>query len=594
MEKTSLPIRFIGIAALIQGILLTLIYRSVENEMWPGSDPVWLAAITTFTLALPFLLFMTITKDNIVSALRYMLPISIVLAAIGAYAGLQLVPQERIDDDLSIALFIFTTQIAIFKALMYVQHFLNKQAISYHNLFKFSWRNFITYGECLLFTVIFWGILHLGAGLFSILGIDIFSELLSKDWVIIPTLSVAFGLAVAIFRNITHTTDNIATILQTLIKFLLPVLSIVSLSFLVTLPFTGLDKLWKTGSGSLLLMWLQALTLFFLNSVYKDDPNNRPYHLVLHRLIYLSILALPVYSVIVSYGLSLRIEQYGLTVSRCWAVIICVLLSCFAIGYTLSIFRQFDAWIHGVHKVNSIMGVVVMLSMLLVNTPLLNLQAISANNLIDRYVATTHVNEFQWTELDIRYFESYLGRQGYLALQALKNDIKDTDPTLLARIEQAYQPKVTKDDTFTQVDFEQNLTLWPNADAIPQTLINALFKEETKNEWHNAYANQYFLLAIDLNNDGLPELISITQTDYSAFAEMWQQNPADNKWSSTSMHSSQLQRDIPIGRLVQQNAIQVTQPQWHDLHIGPLTFQVEPTPINQSKISEDNTEDSKD
>ncbi|WP_257172683.1 DUF4153 domain-containing protein [Colwellia sp. M166] len=112
-----------------------------------------------------------------------------------------------------------------------------------------------------------------------------------------------------------------------MIKFLLPALTVVSLGFLATLPFTGLDTLWQTGTGSMLVMWLQALTLFFVNTVYQDASHERPYHHILHRLIFIGVAVLPIYSLISLYGNWLRIDQYGLTVDRCWAVLICVLLA---------------------------------------------------------------------------------------------------------------------------------------------------------------------------------------------------------------------------------------------------------------------------
>ncbi|CAM4361642.1 hypothetical protein PSOS111911_15560 [Pseudoalteromonas ostreae] len=63
---------------------------------------------------------------------------------------------------------------------MYIQQLIGNEAISYSQLFKLSWRNFILFAECWLFVLIFRGILQLGAALFNALEITFFSELLKK------------------------------------------------------------------------------------------------------------------------------------------------------------------------------------------------------------------------------------------------------------------------------------------------------------------------------------------------------------------------------------------------------------------------------
>ena len=470
----QLPKPLIIIISLIQGLLLTLLYRSVESEIWPSTEPLWLISFVTFTLSFPLFFLLSITKNNISATFKYLLPYSILLSLLGAYVGYQQEPVNYITNWSVVAIFAFTALIASFKALMYIQPYINQQEITYESLFKISWRNFIIFNECWLFVLIFWGILHLGAGLFSVIEINFFKELLNNNWFVIPTLNIAFGFAIIVFRNIASTTDTISTILQTLIKFLLPVLTIVSLSFLATLPFTGLVNLWKTGSGSLLVMWLQALTLFFINAVYQDSSHKQPYHIVLHRIIFVGVAMLPIYSAISAYGLWLRIEQYGLTVDRCWAVLVCLLLTFFSFGYLTSIIKKRDHWLQNRNKVNLIMGLVVLIFMLLVNSPLLNFQYLSASSQLARIDRGDINND----NFDYRYFERSLGRQGYLQLQTFKKEILTTHPEKVALIDRMYSIKQGKSkEEITLNDFEQRVVFWPSKAAFPNSLLESIYKK---------------------------------------------------------------------------------------------------------------------
>ena len=563
----QLPKPLIISISLIQGILLTLLYQSVEHKVWPGTEPLWLVSLAAFTISFPLLILLSVTKENGFETIKYLLPFTLLLSILGAYVGYQQEPAALINNSSVVVIFCFTSLVAAFKVLMYVQQYLSDQKISYSSLFKLSWRNFIIFGECWLFVLIFWGILHLGAGLFSVLEIEFFKELLDKEWFIIPVLNLAFGFAIIVFRNIIYTVDNISTILQTLIKFLLPALTVVSLGFLATLPFTGLDTLWKTGTGSLLVMWLQALTLFFVNAVYQDASHERPYHHILHRLIFIGVALLPIYSVISAYGLWLRIDQYGLTVDRCWAILVCFLLSCFSFGYLLGIVKKRDSWLETLSKVNISMGVVVLVFMLLVNSPLLNFQGISASS----QLARLHDGKVSYQAFDYAYFDYSLGRQGYLTLQTLKEELKDIAPDKIAIIDRMYVNRKGLEKEEKSIDkFRQLIHFWPSESDFPDDLINSVYKNITQYDWSTYNGKAYYFIAKDLNDDGELNYVVIEENNYSTSAQIWLLK--GNTWTQNYMQVDNPNNNKFIEDLILNNQIEVIQPTWKTLKIGDLTF----------------------
>ena len=566
---SQLPKSFIIILAVLQAIALTLLYSSIENNVWPATSPTWLVSLITFSMSFPLLMLMTVNKNNIKTSLLLILPFSLLLSLLGAYAGFQQEPQEYVSNNTLMSVFIFTSLIAGFKGLMYIQQFGSSENVSYSRLFKLSWRNFIIFGECWLFVLIFWGILNLGAALFDILDIKFFSELLRNEWFWIPILTLAFAFASIIFRKLLNIEDNIAFLLQTLIKFLLPVLSVISLGFLATLPFTGLNKLWETGSGSLLVMWLQVLTLFFVNTVYKDDSSVRPYHMLLHRLVFISVALLPVYSVISAYGIYLRVEQHGLTVDRCWGILIWFLLACFSFSYLVGIITKRDNWLEPLSKINIVMGWVVLVSMLAVNSPLLNFQSLSTNSQIARLDADKVTIE----KFDYYYFEHSLGRQGYLAMQLLKQKIETSHPEQYAIIDRMYvnnEFALTLEHTID--DFIERSVFWPSQALIPQGLIEAVFSEQHFYDRNSLKEHTYYFIGMDLNKDDELDFIVIDESNENIAAYFWLFDMG--KWRSKYMNVENPEEIRYLKSMIDNNELSLVEPEYSNLKIGDVVFKV--------------------
>ncbi len=570
LPKTSI---IIGISSL-QGVILTLLYASFEQQVWPSTDPVWFVALITFFISAPSLTLLSITDANIKSSGKLIIPFSLLLASLGAYIGLQQTPTDYVRNAGLIGIFVFTSLIASFKALMYIQQYSSKAAISYSRLFNLSWRNFIIFAECSVFVGVFFGILHLGAALFSVIGITVFETLLGKYWFIIPVLNMALGFSIILFRRIINTADVIAMILKTLVKFLLPAITIVSIGFLCTLPFTGLDALWNTGSGSILVMWLQALTLFFVNTVYQNETTDRPYHYLIHRLIFVGVALLPIYSVISAHGLYLRIEQYGLTEARCWGLLVWSFLTTFSIGYLVGIVRRRDRWLETLSVVNVGMGIVVMIAMLLVNSPILDFQRISANSQLARLFD----GELSYNDFNYSQFGNTYGRHGYLKLQALKSTLENEAPDKITVINRFYESRLRKAEdkapsqAESQADLETKITYWPNKSAFPAEFIDAVTQDATSSRFNQYQGKSFYLIAYDLNGDMVPEFVSIEERNHYTSAFLWQLN--ETEWSKNYMSVHNPSDNSVLKPLLENNQIQLVEPKWKPFQIGDLIFTV--------------------
>ncbi|WP_340679551.1 DUF4153 domain-containing protein [Paraglaciecola sp.] len=563
MKSVLLPKKVMLLVALIQGILLMSLHQAIEFDYWPAQSPEWLLCFYTAALSGPLMLLLALEQDNAKAVIRWILPTNLVLSGLAFYVGTQalLVPELNLDQVLP--LFICTTLVVCFKTLMYAQNFSHNTSLRYHLLFRYSWRNFLTLGLSLLFTLCVWILLELWAQLFKVIGIDFFEALFASKWFYYPILSLAFGFGVIIFRSQMQIIDTLTRIQQSLMKFLLIILSLVSLLFLATLPFTGLTLLWNTGSGSVLILTMQGLILFFLNAVYQDEPNSRPYPLIVHRFVYLTVALLPIYSVIVFYGLYQRIEQYGWTVDRAWGLVLWGIFGLFSLGYLWGIVKHKDNWLHHLSRVNVRMGLLVLTVMLLVNSPVLDFRKITVNS----QLAKLTQNQLKPEDMDLHYFRYSLAQPGYLALQELKQQHTD-NVELQLKIDNLYLPQ-HENKAMEQAQFVARLTIYAEQ-PIPESLLDALYTFAAKDVWQLNLLQQGWLLEVDLDQDSVNDYLLIQVLQHSHTLTLFYQQ--DQQWLNLAMNSNlafnaehleQFKKNIT-------SELKVIPPRWQNLQMGEL------------------------
>ncbi|WP_296592948.1 DUF4153 domain-containing protein [Methylophaga sp.] len=564
-KSTPLPSKLMIMISLMQGLGLLYLHQAIELHYWPHGQPEWLFAFYSVMFIWPIMLLLGLAQNNGRAMVKVTLPFALLSGLLGYYVGHQVTPIEHIRFNALLFSFVLTMAIATFKALMYSQQWARGERVTYSALFLWSWRNFLTLSLALLFAGSFWLLLMLWAALFKAINIDFFNDLFEQRWFYYPAIALANGFGIIIFRKLTHIIDTITRLQQALIKFLLLLLSLVSLLFLGALPFTGLEPLWESG-GSSLILWMQALILFFVNAVYQDEPDNWPYSVWLHRFIYISIAILPVYSLISFYGLSLRIDQYGWSLSRFWAYLIWFLLALFAIGYVWGIAKYRDSWTHQLSRTNVAIGLVVLVVMLSVNSPLLDFRKMVVADQLQRLAD----NKVTVEDFDLSYFRRHLARPGYEGLQTLKAQYGETHPGLLIRINALYADSNNEQPSSTRDEFIAAITLL--SDNPPEALLTAIYKQETKNHWNIQQTQQYFLQALDLDKDGDQEYLWIEKKyEHTVIKLFFQQ---DQQWKLSYLGSFRKDKDNAdqFYQALLAGEIKVAPSRWNDVIIGGQRF----------------------
>lgn len=564
-SQRPLPTKLLIFISLTQGLALLLLHQSIEFKFWPHTSPQWLFCFYAMTLTGPTLLLLGLTKEEI-TIFRYIVPFTLISGLMGLYIGYQTTPIEHIKYNSLLFGMVTTMAIASFKVLMYTQQFISGKAFTYSQLFQWSWRNFLTLALSLLFAASFWGVLMLWAGLFKAIKIHFFYDLFTEKWFYYPAVSLAHGVGVVIFRNQSKVIDTIKTLQQALMKFLLVILVFVSILFLCTLSISGLEPLWDSG-GSFLILWMQALILFFINAVYQDDPQHRPYNIWIHRFIYLGVGLLPIYSIISFYGLSIRVDQHGWSIMRCWAFLIWFLLAVFSAGYLWGIIKLKDNWLEQLSKVNIVMGLVVLVSMILVNSPLLDFRKISVKS----QLARLDTSEVSVEGFSVYYFRNHLARPGYDALQTLKDKYAESKPLLAAKITRLYTYRSDENIGLTQEQFINQINVISG--DFPEKLETEIFTYITKNRWVLRNAKSFSILAVDLNQDDQQEFLFIQESKNSTNLSFF--TLVNEKWVRHSITKSRYGNlDKAATEALKSGDFELIQPQWMELKINDKLYQV--------------------
>ncbi|MEM9315700.1 MAG: DUF4153 domain-containing protein [Pseudomonadota bacterium] len=495
-EETERPTRALLWVSLLQGACLYHLYGATKAERWPSTAPVWDFPLWTLAVIGPLMLLLSVTRDNWKTVSRDVAVFSALLALLAIYVGTQAEPFSAFPVGALVGVYAATVFIASFKAVIHIQRRAEGSGLSsYSSLFTNSWRSFLIGVFAGAFALLFWLILTLWGALFDAIGIGFFSRLFREDWFAVPTLTLAFGIGVLLFRSNTRVIDSITQLLHSLFKLLLPLIVALASVFLIALPFTGLQPLWNTGNGTALLLWLLALMLFCINAVYQDGRQANPYPGALHRGIFLGVCTSPIISALAFYGLFLRLQDYGWTVERCWAFVTWLVLSLFALGYVIGVIRQRDAWTEDLARTNTAMSLVLLAIMLLANSPLLDFRKISLASQIDRVAS----GDIALAEFDFWYSRQYLARPGYLYTEKLKVDLGDDDPELLAAIE-----KPTRRGTRTP---DREL-LWANMRLRPADLnVPPPLRRTITESVYQVTSEPSVLLAQDLDADGTDEYV---------------------------------------------------------------------------------------
>ncbi|PJK03223.1 DUF4153 domain-containing protein [Lysobacteraceae bacterium NML75-0749] len=422
--------QFIVLLAMLQGLLLYVAEYGREAAWWPFSTLNGCVYWYTLVLAVPTMMLLSVRRLDERRFWWQATGVAVMFALLAAWAGWSATGNAGIVSDRVLWPFGLATAVALFVALPYLQSALRhgRWNARYADLFELAWQNGLTLVLMLLFIGICWPLLYLWGGLFQLIGIEFFADLFREKPFVYLATGLMAGLGILIGRTQQRPVQIARRVLLAIFTGLLPLVALIALLFVLSLPLTGLEPLWNTRSAALILMSVVAVMVLFVNAVYQDGQGAMPYPRWLRWLVDAGILTLPWFSGLALYALMLRINQYGWTQERIAGMVAAVILASHALGYAIAVLRR-GSWLSGIRRVNVAVSLLAIVLAVLFNSPVLDPHRITVNSQLARLTA----GKVESKDFDLRHLRFYSGRQGWLAMQGLQKEAEANGDVELAK-----------------------------------------------------------------------------------------------------------------------------------------------------------------
>ena len=518
--------RWLLLVGALQGWALWGLWKARELKVWPALDPLSERALLYVALALPLAFYFTQNLAGLPRArrIRILLGIGAAFALLGGYSGwaedfavnlsdsIWRIPPARPSD-------LLAAGILGFVVIPLLAHFdRTARRWPYHSLFETAWRNALMTASSAAMVGVFWIVLFAGAMLMKSIGLNFVFDLIEKPIFSIPATGIAFGAAFALGLARVEMIVTLRRFWLSVSMWLLPLLLGFAVVWVVALPFTGLDLLFKTHSAGLILLWFLALSINFANAAYQDGTNDAPYGRWLSRILEFAWLALLVIAMVAGWALKLRVDQYGWTEERVWAAFVLVMTTFHTVGYAVSLRRR-HGWLSDIGRTNIAGALILSLGLTFLLSPIADARKIAVSSQVSRLLnGVTPVDK-----IDYAYLRWEAGRYGRDALERLAAGIEHKDREMIAaKATQTLAQKQrygneTGAAALTVEQVRQRLRVLPPgetlSDALIATLQSASEPEVRSSNWQErrclATDVECIVWMIDLDSDGLKEAVVI-------------------------------------------------------------------------------------
>ncbi|MNQ52083.1 hypothetical protein D3C85_660870 [compost metagenome] len=516
----------IGIG-LIQGLLLYWLWRctSPSDAMsWPATNPPLFAALVLACAFTPVMLLAGVGRLSGKALALWGLIAAAVLALLGWHDAAQQAQDYFRPPYLRFPVVAFSA------AALFIAHHLIVPAVAarrwiadFDDYFDTAWKAGVQLVLSLGFTGAFWLLLFLGAALFHVIGLSFLSDLIGEEWFAIPVTCLVFATAVQLTDVRAGLIRGVRTVALMLLSWLLLVITVLVAGFLLALPFTGLDGLWKTGSATALVLSAAAALIILINTAYQDGREDNLPPVVLRVAVRVAAVLLTPLILIAIWGLSLRIGQHGLTPDRIIASACALVGIVYAAGYSwaaLSPLWRKISWMKPLERTNVAAAVLTVAVILALFSPLLDPARLSVGD----QVARLKRGAVSAAQFDYGFLRFEAGKSGRAAL----TDLAKSSNAEIARRAKAAQA------TGNRYDLKQNdesipsrtprVAVWPADAALPAGFVAPVRPGDPR--YGCQEAADCVAAARDLNGDGKAEVLLADRFRIALFA----QGP-DGAWS---------------------------------------------------------------
>ncbi|CAN7271484.1 DUF4153 domain-containing protein [Caulobacter sp. LjRoot300] len=482
---------------LAQGLLLYGLWQADQSKIWPATQRELYGALLMVVLFTPFVVLAGASALRWRTLAAWKGVAAVVVAGLGAYGVWSGDPAAKGVDALGPQTFFAVA------ALVFIGHHLvepadleRRRIARYPTYFDVTWKHGVQGALSVGFTGAFWLLLFLAAALFKLIGVEAIDKLIKHEWFSFPATTVMFAAAVQLTDVRANLVRGVRMVALTLLAWLLPLMALIAAAFLATLPFTGLEPLWKTKSATAILLTADAFLILLANAAYQDGTETTA--AVLRWAARLAGVLLVPITVLAAYGLSLRIGQYGLSPDRIIAAACVLVAAGYAIGYAVAAVRP-GTWMKALEATNIAMAFVVIAVLLALCTPMADPRRLSVSD----QVARLDKGKVKAADFDYEFLRFDSGRFGRKALDRLKVN-SDAVVAQRAKVADALEYR-TGNGRRTPVVAHPRISFYPKGAQPPAGFVT-LYGRESSDDCllGNSECDARLL---DLTGDGRPEVL---------------------------------------------------------------------------------------
>ncbi|HIC1894523.1 TPA: DUF4153 domain-containing protein [Citrobacter freundii] len=516
-RTTRLGMIFIG---LLQGALCYLLM----TYLVPHNDG-WLFYGMPATIAITSALLLTVVSFKQRALWYWMALIFVVVLAMSAWLKWQVEDSDKWRQHEVFMFYGWRLLLMAMLALPWIQYSLraSRQQTRYAQFYTQLWLNTLTLLIVFISNGLFWLVLLLWSEMFKLVGIPFFSTLFfDTDWF----GYVAFGLITALAVVLARTQSRLVAAVQKLLTLiatgLLPLMALLALMFMLTLPFTGLEAISQRVSAAGLMSTLTLLLLLLMAIVREPQKEALPYPGALRYLIKCSLIVAPIYMLIAGWSLWVRIQQYGWTPERLYGVLVFVVLLVWSFGYLASILRRGRNPLELQGPVILGVSLLALGLLVLVSSPVIDAWRISVNSHMGLY----HSGKIKPDQVSL-YMLDHSGKPGRAALEALQKDVAFNQDSKRRRdLNSLLQGSRDPVKELTATQLVSKVVIAPGSEK-PDDAFWTFVKAQGYRITSCAEQNACVLVSQDLNADGHPEQVLYAFGDGESLVFGMQKNKWD-------------------------------------------------------------------
>lgn len=562
------------VVGLVQGLLLYLLYSAASPSdalSWPATQPPLFGGLLLACGFTPVMLLAGIGR----LPLRFLALWAVVAAAVLALLGWHDVARQARDYGFRPPFLTFPA-LAFSAAALFIAHHLIVPAVAarrwiadFDDYFDTAWKAGVQLALSLGFTGAFWLLLHLGAALFKVIGLGFLEDLITEEWFAIPVTCLVFAVAVQLTDVRGGLIRGVRTVALMLLSWLLPVIAVLAAGFLIALPFTGFEGLWRTGSATALVLSTAAALIILINACYQDGREDNLPPAVLRLAARVAAVLLTPLVLIAIWGLALRIGQHGLTPDRIIASACALVGAVYALGYgwaALSPFWRRTAWMKPLERTNVAAAVLSVLVVLALFSPLLDPARLSVNDQTAR-LKRGAVSPADFDYAFLKFEAGVVGRDALLELT------RSSNPEIAQRAKQTRTAESRYDIERASVPPRKpTIEAWPVGTVLPAGFDAPVPGDDPR--YACGRSDGCVAVLRDLNGDGQNEVLMATRFNIALFAL-----DADGRWRHRGDYNIRPCPGLPGGdfrELLKSSDLAPVAAPWPDLNLGGRTARMTP------------------